>query len=75
MSASTPLVAEDLWPLVQKLPQEEQVRLARLALGAAARGERDSEAYRMAPPAAEEFSTDDALGWEAEDWEDLDATR
>jgi hypothetical protein len=74
---STPLKAEDLWPLVQKLPHDEQVRLAKLALMAAARGPSDDAvAYQTTPPALGEFSSDDeALGWEAEGWEDLDAPR
>ncbi len=29
---ATMLTADDLWPLVRKLPHEEQVRLAKLAL-------------------------------------------
>ena len=73
----TALTAEDLWPLVQKLPHAEQVRLAKLALMAASRGpDADSEAYRAAPPAPDEFSSsDDPLAWEAEGWEKVDATR
>jgi hypothetical protein len=56
------LTAEDLWPLVLKLPHEEQVRLARLALRAAAGG----EAYRVSPPARDEFSSEEEpLAWEA----------
>jgi hypothetical protein len=71
------LKAEDLWPLVQKLPHDEQVRLAKLALMAASREPSgDAEAYRTAPPAPEEFSSDDeALAWEAEGWENVDAPR
>jgi hypothetical protein len=74
---NTTLTAEDLWPLVQKLPHDEQVRLAKLALMAAARGpDGDREAYRAAPPTTEEFaSEDDALAWEAEGWEKVDAPR
>jgi len=69
--------AEDLWPLVQKLSHDEQVRLAKLALRAASRGpEADAEAYDTAPPAPDEFSSDDdALAWEAEGWEKVDAPR
>ncbi len=49
MSMIAALAADDLWPLVQKLPHEEQVRLAKLALMAAARGsDGDREAYRVA---------------------------
>jgi hypothetical protein len=68
------LTAKDLWPLVQKLPHDEQVRLAQLALAAAAGAHRDAEAYRTAPP-AELGSDDDALAWEAEGWDDIDAER
>jgi len=71
------LTAEDLWPLVQKLPHDEQVRLAKLALMAASRGpSADAEAYRTTPPAPDEFATsDDPLAWEAEGWENVDAKR
>jgi hypothetical protein len=63
------LTAEDLWPLVQKLPREEQLRLARRAL--ASRSSTDAEAYQRQPVGDEEFSLgeDDALAWEAEGWE------
>jgi hypothetical protein len=73
----TSLKAEDLWPLVQKLPHEEQVRLAKLALRAASREPADdAAAYQVAPPGAGEFDSDDEpLGWEAEGWENVDATR
>lgn len=72
------LTAEDLWPLVRKLPHDEQVRLARLALRAATArsGAADAEAYRATPPAADEFSHDeDPLAWEAEGWDEFDAPR
>ena len=71
------LTADDLWPLVRKLPHEEQVRLAKLALMAAARGPGgDREAYRVAPPTSDEFSSeDDGLSWESEGWESMDASR
>jgi len=74
---SSPLKADDLWPLVQKLPHDEQVRLAKLALMAASRQPSgDAEAYRIAPPTADEFSSDeDPLAWEAEGWENVDAPR
>lgn len=74
---SQPLTAEDLWPLVLKLPHEEQVRLAKLALRAATQSSSsDAEAYRAAPPLAEEFSSDeDPLAWEADGWEEFDAPR
>jgi hypothetical protein len=77
LAMGAPLTAEDLWPLVQKLPHDEQVRLAKLALMAAARGPgADADAYRATPPAADEFSSDeDLLSWEGEGWEELDAPR
>jgi hypothetical protein len=66
------LTARDLWPLVLKLPHDEQVRLAKLALKAAAT--QDAAAYRAAPPDADEFgSEDDPLSWEGEGWGDLGA--
>jgi len=71
---TTTLTADDLWPLVRKLSHEEQVRLAKLALTAAVTGpDGDREAYRAAPPTADEFSSeDDALSWEAEGWENVE---
>ena len=70
-----PLTAEDLWPLVQKLPHDQQVRLAKLALMAASRDPAgDADAYRAAPPRPEEFGSDEeALAWDADGWENLDA--
>ena len=69
MSAVPPLTAEDLWPLVQKLPHDQQVRLAKLALRAAS-NRNEGDVYRAAPPGPEEFSSDeDPLSWEAEGWE------
>ena len=56
------LTADDLWPLVQKLSRDEQVRLARLALCAAG--------------AAGDAARDESgLDWDAEGWEDLDPKR
>ena len=71
------LTAEDLWPLVLKLTHEEQVRLAKLALRAAARsGEADAGAYRASPPGPDEFSSEEEpLAWDAEGWDEFDATR
>jgi len=72
---STDISAADLWPIVQKLPHDEQIRLAKLALGAASLGGgSDAAAYRAAPPPTEEFLCDDgALAWEGEGWEEFDA--
>ena len=74
---SVPLKAEDLWPLVQKLSHQEQVRLARLALMAASRGRvGHADAYRASPPGVDEFSADEeALAWEAAGWESLELPR
>lgn len=66
-----PATAMDLWPLVEKLPHEEQVRLARLALRAAALGRPADAAYRAQPPTEDEFGTDDdPLAWDAAGWEE-----
>ncbi|MBI5160603.1 MAG: hypothetical protein HY996_04195 [Micrococcales bacterium] len=74
---STPLTARDLWAIIVKLPHDEQVRLARMALHAAARGGgADAAAYGAVPPEPDEFSCeDDPLAWESDGWEDLDASR
>jgi hypothetical protein len=71
------LTAEDLWPLVQKLTHDEQVRLAKLALRAAAlSGSSDAESYRVHPPGKDEFSSDEEpLAWETEGWDEFDASR
>jgi hypothetical protein len=71
------VTADDLWPLVSKLSPQEQVRLAKLALRAAALGSGDdAAAYAAAPVRPDEFSSDDdPLAWEAEGWEGLDAPR
>jgi hypothetical protein len=71
------VTADDLWPLVSKLLPQEQVRLAKLALRAAARsGTDDAAAYRAMPVAGDEFSSDeDPLTWDAEGWGDFDAPR
>jgi hypothetical protein len=71
------LTAEDLWPLVLKLPHEEQVRLAKLALREAARsGGSEAEAYRAHPPGRDEFSSEEEpLAWEAEGWDEFNAPR
>jgi hypothetical protein len=71
------LTAQDLWPLVRKLTPAEQVRLANLALRAAA-GSRvtDAEAYQAVPPGPGEFTADtEPLAWESEGWEGFDAPR
>lgn len=73
----TPLTADDLRPVIARLSHDEQVRLAKIALRAAAVAPAgDASAYRSAPPGADEFSNeDDPLAWEAEGWEGVDAPR
>ena len=69
---SNGLTARDIWPLVLKLSHDERLRLAKLALKAAATD--DVAAYRAAPPESDEFgSDDDPLGWEDEGWEEFGA--
>lgn len=70
------LTARDLLPLIRKLTHDEQVRLARLALSAAAAAGDDAAAYRARPEGEAEFSAeDDALAWESEGWDDFRAPR
>ncbi|MDQ3037954.1 MAG: hypothetical protein M3Y87_36500 [Myxococcota bacterium] len=67
---SDPLRAEDLLPLIAKLPREQQVKLARLALSAARAG--DAAAYAASPVSPAELGTeDDSLGWDAEGWDEF----
>ena len=71
---SNGLTARDFWPLVLKLPHDERIRLAKLALKAAATD--DAAAYRAAPTDADEFGSDeDPLAWEGEGWEAAGAPR
>ena len=68
------LTAHDLWPLILKLTHEERVRLAKLALRAAAQGADDGDAYQVSPPTEDELGTDEEpLAWEAEGWEGFHA--
>ncbi len=68
-----PLTASDFWPLILKLPHEERVRLAKLALRAAA-NDSSAATYAAAPPAGDEFLSDDeALAWEGQGWTELGA--
>jgi hypothetical protein len=48
---SDPLTASDFWPLILKLPHDERVRLAKLALRAAAHDDSAAAAYAAVPPA------------------------
>jgi hypothetical protein len=69
---SNGLTARDIWPLVLKLPHDERIRLAKLALRAAATD--DAAAYRAAPTAQDEFGSDeDPLAWESDGWEEFSA--
>jgi hypothetical protein len=71
---SDPLTASDFWPLILKLPHDERVRLAKLALRAAATDDSSAEAYAAATP--DEFSSDDEpLAWESQGWEEFGAPR
>jgi hypothetical protein len=73
---SDPLTVSDFWPLILKLPHDERVLLAKLALRAAAQDVSSAPAYAAAPPAPDEFSSDDEpLAWEAEGWEEFGAPR
>lgn len=69
------LTADDLIPLLARLPRSEQVRLARIALArAAAHGSsEDAAAYAANPARAEELADADSepLGWDAEGWDDV----
>ena len=59
-----------------KLSHDEQVRLAKLALRAAASSAADGATYRDTPVGRDEFSTeDDPLARDADGWDDLDAPR
>ncbi|HEY2406706.1 MAG TPA: hypothetical protein VGI10_11920 [Polyangiaceae bacterium] len=72
---SDPLTASDFWPLILKLPHDERVRLAKLALRAAAQDD-PADAYASAPPATDEFTTDEEpLAWEGHGWEEFGAAR
>jgi hypothetical protein len=64
-----PLTAEDIIPLVACLTPQERVRLLRLITSPPGA---DAAVYRSAPPAHEEFSTDEEpLAWDTEGWEDV----
>jgi hypothetical protein len=71
------LTDDDLRPMIARLSHDEQVRLAKIALRAAAGSpDLDVTAYRTAPPGRDEFSgDDDPLAWEADGWEGVDAPR
>jgi hypothetical protein len=69
---SDSLTAHDLWPLVLKLPQDERMVLAKLALRSAVTD--DQSAYQAVAPHPGEFdSKDEPLAWEGEGWEEFSA--
>jgi len=69
---SDPLTASDFWPLILKLPHDERVQLAKLALRAAASDASSAAAYAAAPPAPDEFSSDDEpLAEKGQGWAEL----
>lgn len=71
-----PLTADDLLPLIAKLPRDEQIRLVQLVLRAARAATRDAAAYRAAPVRPDEFSQDNAgASWDGDEWEATDASR
>lgn len=73
---SDSLTASDFWPLILRLSRDERVRLAKLALRAAAVDDSAPAAYAAAPPAPDEFSSDDdPLAWESQGWEAFGAPR
>jgi hypothetical protein len=65
---SQPLTADDLLPLIVKLSPAERRKLFLLIQKVGS----DVEAYRAAPPAHGEFSSEeDMLAWDADGWEDV----
>ena len=60
----------------EKLPHDEQLKLARRTLQATALSGGDTEAYRAAPVSEDEFGGEDAAAsWEAEGWEEFYESR
>jgi hypothetical protein len=71
---ATPQTAVELWPLVQGLPREERLLLAKLALRSTSNGN-DAAAYAEVPVSTSEFSSDDELlGWDSAGWEEFGAS-
>jgi hypothetical protein len=63
-----PLTADEIIPLVACLSPQEKARLLRLIAGSPS----PTEAYRLRPPSADEFSSDEEqLGWDTEGWENV----
>jgi hypothetical protein len=73
---TNPPTAGELWPLIQRLPREERLRLAKLALRSAAEEGGAEAAYAQAPVGADEFSSDEEpLAWDADGWKEFSAAR
>ena len=67
---SKPLTADDVLPLIAVLSYQERARLLRLIVGRSA--PLADDAYRVAPPRPDEFSSDEEpLAWEGEGWDDV----
>lgn len=72
----TRLTARDLWPLIQRLPPAERLKLLALA-GALAdlSPAGDAERYGTSPPGGVEFGGGaSGLDWEADGWDEFDAS-
>jgi len=64
------LTADDILPLIARLPIQERERLFHLILEAPASD--DAIAYATLPPSPDEFSADEeSMAWEAEGWEEF----
>ena len=75
-AVTNPPDARALWSLIRRLPREERLRLAKMALRSAAEEGDDDAAYADAAVGAEEFSSEDeALGWDADGWAEFSAAR
>ena len=69
-----PLTADDLLPLVAKLPRDEQLRVAHLALRAAREASRDAGATPGSPARSDAPATDpEPASSECEGWEDAES--
>ena len=69
MRMSKPLTADDLLPLVACLEPEERIRFLRLITLRPSDADA-AHAYRIAPPAHDEFTNDDEpLAWDAGGWD------
>ena len=66
---SSPLTANDLMPLIEKLSEDEQLELVRRVLAGRRLKEAD-KAYEPAPGPDEFSQEDDGLGWEPGEWGD-----